>query len=319
MTGRLTLLVAVAALCVAGYALFVSIGEDGPRESSPSTPADTAPDGSGAAGAGDGGPVASTVSTAASDAPASGVSDGEGVDASADSSPTSAELPGEPFEFGPSAGTVLQVVGVSHDDVLNLRDEPYGDVIATLANEHDAETGSWLLVVRSAASGEAVAEIDQSSGGVAALGNTRRLPTTIWHEVEAGGVRGWVSAEYAALLGNDYDMTDTVLDAVGEVLKADTLVGLAMRVADVLVGGAEEQPRVAVSSAPRVSQGDAAVALDVLGLADDSLRGYRLQVLADPPQDNLTTAAAGPYTLRALHATVICDSHRGATAEGLCQ
>jgi enoyl-CoA hydratase len=33
-------------------------------------------------------------------------------------------LPGEPIDFGPAAGDVLAVIGVSHDDVLNLRSAP---------------------------------------------------------------------------------------------------------------------------------------------------------------------------------------------------
>ena len=39
----------------------------------------------------------------------------------------SSGLPGEPVEFGPSAGDTLAVVGVAYDDVLNLRAAPGAD------------------------------------------------------------------------------------------------------------------------------------------------------------------------------------------------
>ena len=46
---------------------------------------------------------------------------------------TTGPLPGTPAEFGPAAGTRLGVVGVSHDDFLNVRDIPNGTVVGTLS------------------------------------------------------------------------------------------------------------------------------------------------------------------------------------------
>ena len=50
------------------------------------------------------------------------------------------ELPGEPIEFGPRAGDVLAVVGVAHDDRLNLRAAPGTDqaILARLSPTEDA-------------------------------------------------------------------------------------------------------------------------------------------------------------------------------------
>ena len=67
---------------------------------------------------------------------------------------TTVPLPGEPSDFGPIEGAVLAVVGVDHDDVLNVRDVPAGEIIATLGllNPYVG-----VLAVREAPSGEVLA------------------------------------------------------------------------------------------------------------------------------------------------------------------
>lgn len=51
------------------------------------------------------------------------------------------------------------------------------------------------------------------------------------------------------------------------------------------------------------------VTIDVVGLADDSILGYRLRVFAHPPENN------GDFTLKTVERTLLC--RRGVSGE-LC-
>ena len=316
MISRLALLVALLALGVAGFALFTATRDDtganrGSQDGESASSSDTATAGRGADSAAE--PDGDTTATSSTVPP-----DREPAATTTEPSPTpTSELPGEPFELGPAAGAALSVVGVSHDDVLNVRDAPFGEVIATLAN--DVGPDGNLLIVRAVPDGEIIAQIDLDSVGVVASGSTRRLPSTIWHEVTVGGVRGWVSAEYLAPLGATYDMTGEVVERVGETPTARRMPQLATKVVDALTAGGEEQPRVSVALAPSVFEGLGEIDVDVLGLADDSLRGYRLHLTADYSGDWTQADDPGFFTLRSVTARWICDSYRGTTTEGICQ
>ena len=102
--------------------------------------------------------------------------------------PVTTSLPGEPYEFGPAEGASLAVVGVDHDDVLNVRDVPAGEIIATL-DLLPPIVG--LLDVRDARTGEVIASLYGWEGGIVATGMTRKLPASIWHEVHVAGMTGW--------------------------------------------------------------------------------------------------------------------------------
>ena len=52
------------------------------------------------------------------------------------------------------------------------------------------------------------------------------------------------------------------------------------------------------------------ITYDVIGLADDAVKGYRLVIHATQTVDD------GPYTLRSVERTSIC--WRGVDADGLC-
>lgn len=68
-------------------------------------------------------------------------------------------LPGEPIDFGPARGDTLAVIGVAHDDVLNLRAAPGADqkILDGIPPLHDA---------------------------LNALGETRQLPGSMWIGVD---------------------------------------------------------------------------------------------------------------------------------------
>ena len=228
-------------------------------------------------------------------------------------SPPAADLPGEPYEYGPDEGMSLAVVGVDHDDVLNVRDVPFGEIIATLGL---GDPIAFLLEVRAMPSGEPIDWFDSWSGAIVATGRTRKLPTTVWHEVQVAGVTGWASGAYLAPIGLTEDVTAHLIDRLGEQPEADTLVDLALLVGESFAS--EDPPsRVVITLGPGIFEAVGEVTVDVLGLADDSLLGYRLHIAVDAGGDWMF-GDPGPFTFRSVHRTVLCQSHRGVTADGLC-
>ena len=238
-----------------------------------------------------------------------------------ETSPTPAEVselpatgsPGEPYEYGPDEGDSLAVVGVDHDDILNVRDVPFGDIIATLGL---ANPIAFLLEVREAPSGEPIAWYDTWTGTIVATGRTRKLPTTIWHEVQVAGLTGWASGAYLAPIGLTDDITAHLIDLLGERPVADTLTELALLVGDTLASD-EPPSRVVVTVGPSVFEALGEVTVDVLNIGDDSLLGYRLHIFATPSGDWMSDDP-GPFTLRTVERTILCYSARGVTADGLC-
>lgn len=227
---------------------------------------------------------------------------------------TTAPLRGDPIDFGPSEGDMLSVVGVDHDDVLNVRDAPFGEIIATLTNQVSGDRDD-RVIVREISSNEIVAVLDVA--GIIAVGNTRALPTTVWHEVRAGSVNGWASGAYLSPLGSTHDVTQRVVEAISETPEAATLTDIGQAIAYLFASDGEVQSRITISSEPVVDENFGELTMDVVGLADDSLRGYRLFITVHAAQNN--GYGTGPYTLLNVRATTLCDSHRGVTAEGLCQ
>ncbi len=229
---------------------------------------------------------------------------------------TAAVLPGESYEFGPPAGAGLAVVGVAHDSALNVRDVPNGEIIARLDNVMDGVRDP-VLIVRDAGSDDIIATLDLRRG-VVATGNIRKLPTTIWYEVRIGDLVGWASGTYLAPLGADRDATAEVVEALGGTSTADTLSDIGLLVSGVFASSGEVQSRTTISSRPGVFEAVGDVTLDVLGLPDDAVRGYRINITADAGAEDWTQEDAGPFTLRSVTVTPICYSHRGVSQEGLC-
>ena len=232
------------------------------------------------------------------------------------------ELPGEPSELGPTAGAGLAVVGIAADSALNLRDVPNGQVVARLDNVMDGVRDD-AVYVRAPNSDDILTTVDLQRG-VVATGNTRRLSTSTWHEMRVGDLTGWSSAAYLAQVGLTDDATAEVLEMAGEAPVADTMVELAAVATRTLLGDDLQAgidgpgASIVVSEAPVIFEGLAQATVDVVGLADDSVLGYRLVVFAIPAAEDWTQDDPGPFTLRTVERTVLCHSHRGATEEGLC-
>lgn len=209
----------------------------------------------------------STTATTTTSAPASTSSTG------------SSELPGEPTDFGPAAGDTLAVVGVAHDDVLNLRAAPGADQ-------------------------EILEGIPPTYEALTALGQTRELPGSLWIGVDYGGTEGWVNLRFIGYLGDTTDITHTVTEQLGGTPGAETMLDLGLIVAEGIAGDASAD--IVMSVAPSVSDlGE--VTFDVTGFEDDSVRGSRLHVFGQPIDE--------AFLLASVEATVICA--RGVDA-GVC-
>ena len=231
---------------------------------------------------------------------------------------TTEALPGEPAEFGPEAGTQLGVVGVRHNSDLNVRDVPNGTIVATL-NIRNAGQDDQVLQIRDKDTAQVVASL--SVDGITATGRSRNLSTSTWHEIQAGPIVGWASSNYLAPLSSDtrLDVTDEVTRKLGTTPTSATLTGLGDMVAAAFKYD-EPPSRVAVSGAPSESGGVGKVTIDVLGLPDDSIRGYRLLITAassgGSSGDDDTEAEAQTFTLQSVFATPLCYSDRGISDDG---
>ena len=195
------------------------------------------------------------------------------------------ELPGEPIEFGPRAGDVLAVVGVAHDDRLNLRAGPGTDqaILARLSPTEDA---------------------------MVAQGATRTInDTSFWYEVEVDGTTGWVSAGFVAYLGPVNDITSKVVADLGSRPTATTMEELGR-----IVASSQRVPTdngysgLSMVVAPDETGDLGEVTWEVLGLADDSVWGLRLHVFGTP--------VAGGFSLKSVEQTLLCG--RGGSPDGLC-
>jgi uncharacterized protein YgiM (DUF1202 family) len=197
--------------------------------------------------------------------------------------PTTTTLPGLPFESGPQSGDILGVVAVSFDDVLNLRVGPGTDY-------------------------EVLRRIPAREDRVIANGRAQALPNSIWYEVTFSGVTGWASSTYLAYLGEVNDLTSQIVADIGEIPAATTMQALGQVVADTFEP-VERPLRVRMSGEPSV--GDLGeVIYDVVGFADDSVRGLRLHVFGQPSEDGST------FSLKSVEAVSLCA--RGVTDEGVC-
>ncbi len=149
-------------------------------------------------------------------------------------------MPGEPIDIGPAAGDELGVIGVAHDDVLNVRKAPGTDqpILTTLAPTAD---------------------------DVIAMGAARQLPSSIWYHVTANGTTGWVNGSYVAYLGTVDDVTSAIVAGLGEIPTADSMLALGTLVAEAVASDEEPVSKVTVTVAPTV--GDLGeITMDVVGL-----------------------------------------------------
>jgi len=195
---------------------------------------------------------------------------------------TETTLPGEAFDIGPAEGDVVAIVGVAHDDVLWLRDGP--------------GVGYEPLV-----------GLDPLTSDLVATGRHRLLESSIWTELAADGITGWVNSSYIGYLGGVEDITSQIIPRLSGT-EAETMLDLGTMVAESFDPG-EGGFRYEMVVPPTV--GDLGeVTFDVVGLLDDSQLGWRLHIFGQP------TAGGEGFSLKSIEATAFCG--RGVTEDGLC-
>lgn len=198
--------------------------------------------------------------------------------------PTEPDLPGEPWDlYVPAEGETIAVVGVAYDDILEVHEAP---------GELTPLTGT----------------LAPTSIDVESLGQGRQLPASIWWLVRQGDVEGWVGSRFVSRLGVVNDITSQVVQSIGSIPAAETMLDLGMLVAEQRAS-TEPPSRIVVSVAPTV--GDLGeITIDVVGLGDDAVEGERLHIFGQP------TEGGEGFSLMAVEATGMCS--RGVTDDGLC-
>ncbi|HSJ28767.1 MAG TPA: SH3 domain-containing protein [Acidimicrobiia bacterium] len=198
-----------------------------------------------------------------------------------DTTTTTPELPGEPIDFGPREGDTLAVIGVAHDDVLNLRAAPGADQ-------------------------DIVAEIPNLYDDLTALGNTRDLGDAFWIEVDFEGTTGWVHMSFIGYIGVTDDATSHVVATLGDGPYAETMLDIGLIVAETFASD-EPASNIVLTVSPTV--GDLGeVTYDVIGIGDDAVRGFRVHVFGQPDDET--------FGLKSVEVTTLCG--RGVNDEGLC-
>jgi hypothetical protein len=194
-------------------------------------------------------------------------------------------LPGVSIDLGwPRSGDVLAVVGVAHDDVLNVRAVPGvgGSIVATLSPTAD---------------------------DVVAGGNARTVGRSIWVDITSSGTAGWANLSFLAYLGSTDDATAEVVATLGALPSEETMLALGMRVAEALASS-EPPSGIVMTVAPSVRGPLGEVTYDVIGLGDDSIFGLRLHVFGQPDD------GGDGFSLESVERTFLCG--RGVTSDGLC-
>jgi hypothetical protein len=195
---------------------------------------------------------------------------------------TTTGLPGEPIDFGPAEGDVLMVIGVRHDDVLNLRAGP-----------------GTSQAIRD--------EIPPTFDDLVARGNTRQLPSSLWVEVSYENTTGWVSLKFVGYEGDTTDETARIVSELGETPVEATMTALGELVAEQFAS--QDEPESDIVQVTAVTTGDLAeVTYDVVGLGDDAVRGVRLHIFAEQ--------SSGGFSLKSVEVTLICG--RGVDGDGAC-
>ena len=232
---------------------------------------------------------------------------------------TSVGAPSDINAIGPAAGTAMAVVGVRRDDVLNIRDAPSGNIIARLSPMLGEGRGHEIDVL--APDNDTVLAITDLVG-VKATGETELLPTTTWHKVNIGGVVGWASDAYLAPLGQGAaELSDLLQRNLGQSDSYATVADIEQRISDVIDVVEPDAERIVISPV-EFFEGTGAHWLDVIGVRDDRLRGYRVGVDVRAGGDWMVPDAAtsaGPFTSLDVWATELCLNARGTDQDGKCR
>lgn len=183
---------------------------------------------------------------------------------------------------GPPSESTWMVVGVTSDDVLNIRAAP-------------------------GATSAVIGELAPTESGVTSTGEAVAVKGSTWWEIESGRTRGWVNARFLAAQGSTTDITSLVVELGAGHPAAASMDELARLVIGLLSVDSEQLVIVADAGSDDLTD----VAVDVLPEdMDDSVRGRRLRIFGQ------RDGGEGPYSLYGVEATSLC--WRGADELGQC-
>lgn len=167
-------------------------------------------------------------------------------------------MPGDVIEFGPTAGDQIAVVGVAHDDELNVRIAP----------------GTEFEIIET---------LDPLADEVIALGENRLLASSFWVEIQTADGPGWVNEAFVGFLGVsrelDSDVVATDAVAIGQGIAAGYV-------------STEPPSRVTL-----VANEGETVIYDVLDIGDDAVKGYRLTLVTEPVSGGTGVASFTEQTI----------------------
>ncbi len=122
----------------------------------------------------------------------------------------------------------------------------------------------------------------------------------MWWEITAGGVTGWANQRFLSRFAGVDDVTSQVVAQLGEIPVAETMLDLGLIVANALAYSDEDfTSTIIVVEGPTV--GDLGeIKIDVIGLADDSVGGFRLHIFGQP------TEGGEGFSLMAVESWTMC-------------
>ena len=194
------------------------------------------------------------------------------------------------------ANTRMTVIGVRHDDTLNVRDAPNGEIVARLQPVFSDARQPFIRVLDPHGTGLLT---ETSLDGVIAAGRTERLSRSVWHQVEIGGVTGWASDAYLAELGEPDEERGLQVQAVlDSVLPAETYDRLERRVLAALTELDTDAKPVIVGQVSPV-EGVGGLIVDLL-VDSGPVRGYRVEVWVRAAGDWMRSdwgTVGGPFSV----------------------
>lgn len=201
------------------------------------------------------------------------------------------------YDIGPAAGEILDVVGVRYDDVLNIRDQAStsGAIVATAApfaaNPQLVSGGEGLLF--------------NPNGGA-------------WWKVTVNGTQAWASSSFLAQVSpNNEDLLPTLTANMPSTTSpnANTLI---IDIATALADG--PTPSVVFSTEPQgIDAIGSEATIDVLGIGDDSLMGWRINILFNNVFDDINDPNPQVIGVELVSADAFPICQRGRQAgTGLC-
>ena len=172
-------------------------------------------------------------------------------------------------------GDVLGVVGVAHDDRLNVRLRPgtAQPVMTTLA----------------------------PTAEVVATGQVWALPESTWYELQSGP--GWVNSRHVAFIAATRAVPPRVWE--GWELEAETITQLGQLFIDQAVADLDSPPSITVIS---VAPTDTEITYDIVGIGDDDQYGSRVRIIARDPSENVEAAF---LQIERIEATAFCSQGIG--------